>query len=74
MKQPLEYAPRLMGAEAAARHLGVSKTKFLSLEIPRKRLDGRVLYDRYDLDQFADDLPYEGGNHGGNTCDRAFGT
>lgn len=52
--------PRLMRDRKAAEYLGISERKLRALrEIPRKKKDGMVFYDRHDLDAFADDLPYE---------------
>lgn len=65
----LTYQPRLLGAPEAAAYLGISATKLYSLGIPRRILDGRKLFDRFDLDAFASDLPIEGEAGGVNTCD-----
>ena len=59
------FTPRLLGASQAAAYIGVSATTLRSLPIPRKTLGSRVLFDRFDLDQYADSLPYEGGDNGG---------
>lgn len=68
------YLPALFGQADAARYLGISETKLRELAIPRRVLGARRLYDRRDLDAFADALPYEGeGEPEGNTCDAAFG-
>lgn len=47
-----------MQAKAAAHYLGVSQTKFRGLNLPCKGDGGNVLYDRADLDAWADGLPY----------------
>lgn len=51
--------PRLMAAPVAALYLGVSESMLRSLSIPRKILGGKRLYERADLDDFADRLSYE---------------
>ena len=65
-----DFAPRLMPAPQAAHYLGVSASKLRDLPIPRRMLDGKRLYDRIDLDAYADTLPSEGGEV--NTCDGVF--
>lgn len=68
------YLPALLGEKDAARYLGISETKLRGLGIKRRMLGGRRLFDRRDLDAFADSLPYEGeGEAEVNTCDGAFG-
>lgn len=66
------FAPLLLPAPAAAFYLGVSPSTLRGLPIPRKELGGKRLYDRRDLDAFADDLRYEG-DGGANSCDGLFG-
>lgn len=63
--------PKLMQTNRAAEYLGFSPSKFRTLGLPAKRHGGNVLYDRNDLDQFAEALPYESGDlgTGENTCD-----
>lgn len=56
-----EFPPLLMSAPAAAHYLSVSESTLLTLDIPRKMLRSKRLYDRRDLDQWADSLPYERG-------------
>ncbi len=72
-----DFPPRLMQAVAAAHYLGVSTTKFRTLNITSRRMGGNVLWDRSDLDQYADNLPYEEINdQGGDECkaaDNAWG-
>ncbi len=51
--------PALLGTADAARYLGISATTLRGLELRRRVLGGRRLYDRRDLDAFANDLPYE---------------
>ena len=65
-----DFAPRLMPAPQAAHYLGVSASKLRDLPIRRRMLDGKRLYDRIDLDAYADTLPCEG--EGANTCDEVF--
>tara|TARA_Y100001951_G_C11037585_1_gene128419 strand:- start:164 stop:367 length:204 start_codon:yes stop_codon:yes gene_type:complete len=55
-----DFAPRLMPAPQAAHYLGVSESKLRALELPRKVLDGKRLYDRIELDAYADALATEG--------------
>ena len=72
----LEFAPILLPAPAAAHYIGVSESKLRGLAIPRKVLDGKRLYDRRDLDAFANALEYEGGGDAADalaSCDEAFG-
>ncbi len=65
---------RLFGVDNAAIYLGIDTTMLRGLGIKRRKLGGRRLYDRRDLDAFADALPYEGeGNERANTCDEVFG-
>ena len=55
--------PRLMGVDMAADYLGVSATMLEEHGPEPKRWRGRRLYDRRDLDAFADGLggmPLEG--------------
>lgn len=66
-----DFAPRLMPAPQAAHYIGVSQSKLRSLNIPRRRLDGKRVYDKSDLDAYADDLPYV--DQEANTCDALFG-
>lgn len=64
---PLALLPRGLSADEAARYVGVGRTKFDDLVnrglMPRpKRIDGRVIFDRYALDAAFADLPEERGN------------
>ena len=72
-----DFVPLLLPAPAAAHYLGISETKLRALGIPRKVLHGKRLFDRRDLDDFANALAYEGeepGKQGGEEeCDKAFG-
>lgn len=67
-----DFPPRLMQAPSAAHYLGVSVSKFNGLDLPSKVFGGNKVYDKADLDAYADSLPYNG-SEGGNTCDEAFG-
>lgn len=53
------FTPRLMQARDAAFYLGVSASKFHTLDLPRKVFGGNIVYDRADLDAFADRLAYD---------------
>lgn len=55
-----DFAPRLMPSPQAAHYIGVSESTLRGLEIPRRELGGKRVYDKADLDAFADSLPYEG--------------
>ncbi|WP_280821876.1 hypothetical protein [Pseudaminobacter soli (ex Li et al. 2025)] len=57
--------PRGLNREAAARYIGASTTKFDQLVADRrmpkpKRIDGRVIWDRIQLDEAFTDLPDDG--------------
>lgn len=67
-----EFTPRLMPAPWAAAYLGVSVSTLSALNIPRKERGRNRLYDRRDLDAYADALPYEG-QEDGNSCEGLFG-
>ncbi len=51
--------PLLMPAPVAAQYIGVSVSTLRTLEIPRRMLGAKRLYDRRDLDAYANDLPYD---------------
>lgn len=73
---PVQLLPRGLSTEEAARYIGVGQTKFLELvdrgQMPRgKRIDGRVVFDRYALDLAFNDLPDDAGRTG-NAIDRAL--
>ena len=53
-----DFTPRLMPAPAAAKYLGISISTLRLLGIPRRRLGEKRVYDKLDLDQYADALPY----------------
>lgn len=64
---PFAYPPRGLNREEAARYIGVGTTKFDELvkdgRMPQgKRVDGRVIWDRYKLDACFADLPEVAGN------------
>lgn len=70
-----DFAPRLMPAPQAAHYLGVSESTLRALELPRRIVGAKRLYDRLDLDAYADGLAVEGEEEGpGNSCDALFGT
>jgi hypothetical protein len=62
-----------MPAPIAARYIGVSESKLRGLGLPRKELGGKRVYDRVDLDAYADRLPYEGVQSEVDECDKLFG-
>lgn len=69
------FTPRLMQADQAAHYLGVSVTYLRSLDLQRKRLGSKRLYDVLELDDFASSLPNDRIDDNGAQagCDRAFG-
>ena len=71
MPVTLDFAPRLMPAPQAAHYIGVSASSLRTLPIPRKENGSKRLYDKRDLDEYVDALPYEG-QTGENTCDAVF--
>jgi hypothetical protein len=71
---PYGFPPRGMDRAEAARWVGVGTTKFDQMvqdgRMPRaKRVDGRMVWDRYQLDRAFTDLP----DADGNRIDRALG-
>jgi hypothetical protein len=61
---PLAYPPRGMSRDEAARYIGVGITKFDEMvadrRMPRpKRVDGRVIWDRFQIEAAFTDLPEE---------------
>jgi hypothetical protein len=70
-KHEPHFAPRLMPAPEAAHYLGIGETMLRNLSLPRRMLGSKRLYDRYDLDAYASDLPIEGqtAETGANSCD-----
>ncbi len=71
MAVTLDFSPALLPAPQAAHYIGVSESMLRTLDLPRRVLRGKRLYDRRDLDQFVASLPYEGQED--NTCDNLFG-
>lgn len=69
----IAFAPRLLGATEAAAYLGVSATTLRTLDLPRRVMGGRRLFDRLDLDAYASALPYEGDEPEVDTCAGKFG-
>jgi cephalosporin hydroxylase len=49
-----------MRPKEAGAYIGVSDSKLRDLPIPRKRQGRIVVYDRRDLEAYAETLPYEG--------------
>ena len=70
MRASLSFAPRLLAAPDAASYLGVSASTLRGLPIQRRKLGAKRLYDRFDLDAYASDLPTEGQEE--NTCDEVW--
>ena len=59
---PIALLPRGLSADEAARYVGVGRTKFEELvsrgAMPKaKKIDGRLVFDRYALDAAFSDLP-----------------
>ena len=52
----LPHWPRLLSVELAASYVGLGVTRFEALELPCRRIGKRKLYDRLDLDRWADRL------------------
>jgi len=68
------FTPRLLPAPAAALYLGISESTLRKLNLPRRMLGTKRLFDRYDLDSYASDLPIEGTTQPeDNSCDVLFG-
>lgn len=55
-----DFPPRLMPAPVAAHYLGVSESTLRTLELPRRQLGAKRVFDKADLDAYADSLPYDG--------------
>lgn len=55
-----DFPPRLMPAPQAAHYIGVSVSMLRTLPIPRRQLGAKRVYDKADLDAYADTLPYDG--------------
>ena len=74
MPLTLHFPPRLLPSPQAAHYLGISEGMLRSLNIPRRILGSKRLYDRLALDEFASSLPTEGDIDADvAACDRAFG-
>lgn len=69
----ITFPPRLLPAPAAARYLGVSESLLRTLPIPRRELNRKRVYDRSDLDLYADSLPYEGQADATCAADQVWG-
>jgi excisionase family DNA binding protein len=57
----IDFAPRGLSADEAARYIGVGRTMFEELvarrKMPRpKRIGARVIYDRFEVDAYFADL------------------
>ncbi len=52
--------PALLTESGAATFLGISCSKLRELGLPRRELGRKRLYDRRDLENYIDSLPYEG--------------
>lgn len=65
------FPPRLMPSPQAAHYLGMSESMLRTLDLPRREMGAKRVYDKADLDAYADSLPYEAGRK--NTCDALFG-
>lgn len=72
MAMTRNFPPRLMPAPQAAYYIGVSESKLRSLGLRRRRQGGKLGYDRADLDDYVDSLPYED-EDAENTCDALWG-
>ena len=64
LQDQLSYPPRGMSREQAARYVGIGVTKFDEMvadgRMPKpKRIDGRVVWDRLQLEAAFTDLPEE---------------
>ncbi|MEM1346610.1 MAG: helix-turn-helix domain-containing protein [Pseudomonadota bacterium] len=81
VERPTSTPARLMGEADAAAYLGISPTTLRRQGFNRRKLGALRLYERADLDQFADSLEFESPKEGGareesETCDdakKAFG-
>jgi len=62
-----------MPAPQAAHYLGVSESTLRTLDLPRRVVGAKRLFDRLDLDAFADSLATEGAAAEVNTCHGKFG-
>ena len=67
-RKSLEFVPRLMPAPVAAQYIGISETSLRTLGLPRRVFGKRRLYDRYDLDAFANSMEIDDGEQ--NTLEK----
>lgn len=75
------FPPRMMRASQAAYMLGIGKTTFLTLGLPKHKIGGCVVYDLHDIMAYADRLTGradpvdddDGRDHGEISCDDLFG-
>jgi len=67
----LTFPPRLLSSVSAAAYLGISETTLRTLGLPRRMLGTRRLYDRYDLEAYADGLEIDDGEAAQLERDRA---
>jgi hypothetical protein len=67
--------PALLTESGAAAYLGISNSKLRELKLPRRELGRKRLYDRRDLENYVDSLPYEGEDQTEDEgqCDAVFG-
>lgn len=78
-RDALAYPPRGLGREEAARYIGVGTTKFDEMvgdgRMPKpRRIDGRMVWDRLQLDACFTDLPVAGaGNRVDDLLERRRG-
>lgn len=69
------FTPRLLPAAKAAAYLGISESTLRTLNLPRRILGSKRLYDVLALDHYADSLTVEGEEIAleANTCRGKFG-
>lgn len=72
-KADLTFAPRLMPSPKAAAYLGISESMLRTLDLPRRVIGAKRLYDRFTLDEYADSLTVDGQEPEANTCRGKFG-
>jgi hypothetical protein len=48
-----------MPSPVAAHYLGVLESTLRTLSLPRRQLGAKRVYDKADLDAYADTLPYD---------------
>lgn len=71
----LTFKPRLLPSPKAAAYLGISESTLRTLNLPRRVLGSKRLYDVWTLDEYADSLTVEGQEVEPevNTCRGKFG-